>query len=87
MAPVTVAESWCNPSLPLGTADRDSDALDVTDPPGCVAIDVSEEFAALFYFKFDRTFVCLFFCFFVIVSKQKQKPIIRTIGKKTQEID
>lgn len=46
MAPVTVAESlW----LPPGTAERDSDAaLDVTDPPGCVAIEVSDEFAALF---------------------------------------
>lgn len=50
LAPVTVAESWCGPSLPPGIAGRDSEPpLDVTDPPGCVAIDVSDEFAALFY--------------------------------------
>lgn len=31
-------------------AERDSEPpLDVTEPPGCVAIDVSDEFAALFY--------------------------------------
>lgn len=47
LAPVTVAESWCE--LPPGTADRVSDAaLDVTEPPGWVAIEVSDEFAALF---------------------------------------
>lgn len=45
LAPVTAAGSL----LP-GTAERDSDAaLDVTEPPGCVAIDVSDEFAALFF--------------------------------------
>lgn len=47
-APVAALELW--PELEPGGADLLSDAaLDVTDPPGCVAIDVSDEFAALPY--------------------------------------
>lgn len=47
-APVAVLEPW--PELEPGLADLLSDAaLDVTDPPGCVAIDVSDELAALPY--------------------------------------
>lgn len=46
LAPV----AWLEPALEPGWADLLSDAaLDVTDPPGCVAIDVSDEFAALPY--------------------------------------
>lgn len=51
MAPVTVPElpAPLPPAAPDPPgADRLSDAaLDVTEPPGCVAIDVSDEFAAL----------------------------------------
>lgn len=52
MAPVTVPELPAPPLPPAAPdppgADRLSDAaLDVTEPPGWVAIDVSDEFAAL----------------------------------------
>lgn len=53
LAPVTAAESWCGPPLPPGIGRESDVARDVTEPPGCVAIDVSDEFAALF---------CIFCC-------------------------
>jgi hypothetical protein len=48
--PVAVCAVALPGALPLdpGGPDRLSDAArDVTEPPGCVAIDVSDEFAAL----------------------------------------
>lgn len=65
LAPVTVAESWWDVLLPPGTARVSDAALDVTDPPGCVAIDVSDEFAALFCIIY--LIVCLFVFFHVIL--------------------
>lgn len=50
LAPVAVWFWWIGtlPLLEPGGPDRLSEAaLDVTEPPGCVAIDVSDELAAL----------------------------------------
>lgn len=51
------------PLDPVGP-DRDSDAVrDVTEPPGCVvAIDVSDEFAALPYDVLKNELLLLNFC-------------------------
>lgn len=63
-APVAVCAVLLPGALPLdpGAPERLSDAArDVTEPPGCVAIDVSDEFAAL-PFRFRK-----------VVSKQLEK--------------
>ena len=63
LAPVTVPEPPA-PLLEPGTAERLSDAArDVTEPPGCVAIDVSDEFAAFpwnfFFYICTKKIECL----------------------------
>lgn len=56
LAPVTLPLLLCAPVPPVlepGGPERLSEAaLDVTEPPGCVAIDVSDELAALPWNKF-----------------------------------